>query len=182
MGSSNPHPHGQAWSTSSIPSENATELASMTKYAADNDGKCLLCEYATLEMKEQARVVFSNDHFVVVVPWWAVWPFEVLGKPHPPWQPLQLAHPPAVLPYRRHITSIAELDEAEQLSFADALGRITIRYDNVFRTTFPYVFGIHQRPVPKTADANSGLDLVHLHTHFYPPLLRSASVRKFPAG
>ncbi|KAH7103936.1 galactose-1-phosphate uridylyltransferase [Auriculariales sp. MPI-PUGE-AT-0066] len=165
MGSSNPHPHGQAWSTSSIPSESATELASMAKYATEHDGKCLLCEYAALELHEQSRVVFSNDHFVVIVPWWASWPFEVL-----------------VLPYHRHITSIAELDDAEQASWADALSRITVRYDNMFRTMFPYVQGIHQRSVPKTANSDPKLDVVHLHMHFYPPLLRSATVRKFPAG
>lgn len=165
MGSSNPHPHGQAWSTSSIPSEPATVLRNMRKYAAEHNGKHLLLEYAALELREQSRVVFSNEHWVCVVPWWASWPFEVL-----------------LLPHHRHVLSIAELDEAEQASFADALSRITVRFDNVFRTTFPYVLGIHQRPVPKTADINPELDFAHLHLHFYPPLLRSATVRKFPAG
>ncbi|KZV81326.1 putative GAL7-UDP-glucose--hexose-1-phosphate uridylyltransferase [Exidia glandulosa HHB12029] len=165
MGSSNPHPHGQAWSTSSIPTEPATELRSLKKYAEDHDGQCLLCEYASLELREQTRVVFSNEHWVAVVPWWATWPFEVL-----------------LLPHHRHIVSIADLNEAEQTTFADALSRITVRYDNVFKCTFPYVLGIHQRPIPKTADTDPSLDIAHLHVHFYPPLLRSATVRKFPAG
>lgn len=180
MGSSNPHPHGQAWSTSSIPTEPSTELKSLKKYAAEHDGACLLCEYAALELREQSRVVFSNEHWVAVVPWWATWPFEVLRTSLRP--SLSFSHPLTVLPHHRHILSIAELDEAEQSTFADALSRLTVRYDNVFKCTFPYVLGIHQRPVPKTADSDPAHDVAHLHLHFYPPLLRSATVRKFPAG
>ncbi|KAF8311298.1 putative GAL7-UDP-glucose--hexose-1-phosphate uridylyltransferase [Clavulina sp. PMI_390] len=186
MGCSNPHPHGQVWSLGEIPSIPATELRHLREYAATTagrpssapltaDGKpCLLCEYAHYEAnlpeEEQAngRVVAKNEHWIALVPWWAVWPFETL-----------------VLPYKRHIPSLLELTPEESTAFANILSALTIRYDNLFSTSFAYSMGIHQRPVPKaegsTAAEDDG-DVAHLHLHFNPPLLRSASVRKFLVG
>ncbi|KAJ7273415.1 galactose-1-phosphate uridyl transferase [Mycena rebaudengoi] len=173
MGCSNPHPHGQVWSLSAVPTLPAKELASLEQYAASTvtnseaprrpDGKpCMLCEYAHVEIgfaQDEGRVVVKNEHWVAVVPWWATWPFEVL-----------------LLPYKRHISAISDLRPEEKTAFADALSQITIRYDNLFSCLFAYSMGIHQRPVL------SGDDVAHLHLHFTPPLLRSATVRKFLVG
>lgn len=184
MGCSNPHPHGQVWSLSAIPTIPAQELRSLKEYAVSTinnsnastgaAGKpCLLCEYARTEMgqpRDEGRVVVFNDHWVALVPWWATWPFEIL-----------------LLPYRRHIESISRLDPEEKDAFADILSRITRSYDNLFSCSFAYSMGIHQRPVPLNettqlvAEGND-TDFAHLHLHFEPPLLRSASVRKFLVG
>jgi UDPglucose--hexose-1-phosphate uridylyltransferase len=184
MGCSNPHPHGQVWSLSAIPTIPAQELRSLKEYAmtASNNsntlvrtaGKpCLLCEYGHAEMglpRDEGRVVVSNDYWVALVPWWATWPFEIL-----------------LLPYRRHIESISQLDQDEKEAFADILSRLTRRYDNLFSCSFPYSMGIHQRPVPpkETTLLNAEKDEInfsHLHLHFEPPLLRSAAIRKFLVG
>jgi len=182
MGCSNPHPHGQVWSLSSVPSLPATELANLKRYSltdvppsnasrGPNGRPCMLCEYAHFEIgvaHETGRVVVKNDHFVALVPWWAIWPFEIL-----------------LLPYARHIPSITDLTPDEKVAFADILSKITKRYDNLFSCSFAYSMGIHQRPVPRTAtDAaeDDEADVAHLHLHFNPPLLRSASVRKFLVG
>ncbi|KZT03585.1 galactose-1-phosphate uridylyltransferase [Laetiporus sulphureus 93-53] len=179
MGCSNPHPHGQVWSLSAVPSLPATELFNLRRYAASDvppssaprgeDGRpCMLCEYAHFEIgveHEAGRVVIKNEHWIALVPWWAVWPFEVL-----------------LLPYHRHIPSILELNPSEKTAFADVLSRLTKRYDNLFSCSFAYSMGIHQRPVPRQADRSSEDDVAHLHLHFAPPLLRSASVRKFLVG
>ncbi|KAG6878763.1 hypothetical protein C0993_008062 [Termitomyces sp. T159_Od127] len=170
MGCSNPHPHGQVWSLSAVPTLPATELASLRRYAASDppashaprapDGRpCLLCEYAHAEAA-LPRVVVANDHWLALVPWWATWPFEIM-----------------LLPYKRHIPSIAELSPEEQSSLAQILSKVTIRYDNLFSCSFPYSMGIHQRPIPNDQD-----DVAHLHFHFTPPLLRSATVKKFLVG
>ncbi|KAI8994822.1 galactose-1-phosphate uridylyltransferase [Pilobolus umbonatus] len=160
MGCSNPHPHGQMWCTESIPEEPYKELQSMEEYRQTHDGQCLLCNYAKREMDDpkRERTVFENDTFLVVVPFWAVWPFEVM-----------------VLP-KVHIGSLPEMDDKQKTDLADAIRRITCRYDNLFKTSFPYSMGIHQKPL------RSEDDLAHLHLHYYPPLLRSASVRKFLVG
>ncbi|KAF6764953.1 galactose-1-phosphate uridyl transferase [Ephemerocybe angulata] len=180
MGCSNPHPHGQAWSTSAIPNIPAAELASLARYptlsasASSPDapkgpkGKaCLLCDYAHLEATDATakRVVLKNDDWVAVVPWWAVWPFEIL-----------------LLPYKRHIPSLLELTASEKTSLADILSGITIRYDNLFSCSFPYSMGIHQRPVPVKEGEEDIHEVAHLHFHFEPPLLRSSTVRKFLVG
>ncbi len=158
MGASNPHPHGQIWSTSFIPDEPAAETAAQREHLA-RTARCLLCDYVATELAAAERIVFSNDHFVVLVPWWAVWPFEVL------------------LLSRRHAGSLPEFASDERDALADALRRITTRFDNLFETSFPYTMGFHQSPT----DGNAHPEW-HFHAHFYPPLLRSATVRKFMVG
>lgn len=158
MGASNPHPHGQIWATETIPNEPAREEQAMALHQS-RTGRCLLCEYADLERRAAERVVCENDAFLAVVPFWAVWPFELL------------------LMARRHVGSIDGLDAGERNLLADLLRRVTTRYDNLFEAPFPYSMGFHQSP------ARGGrADLAHLHAHFYPPLLRSASIRKFLVG
>ena len=158
MGASNPHPHCQIWATEHIPNDPALELSAMTAYHARR-GSCLLCDYVTLELAAGERVVCANDAFVAVVPFWAAWPFETL-----------------VLS-RRHVTGLTSLREDERGAVADMLRRLTTMYDNVFETAFPYSMGFHQQPFH-----GESARLAHLHAHFYPPLLRSATVRKFMVG
>jgi UDPglucose--hexose-1-phosphate uridylyltransferase len=158
MGASNPHPHCQIWATSTIPNEPAKEFASQTEWRQSR-GSCLLCEYLRLELDSRERLVCENDHFAVVVPFWAVWPFETLLLP------------------KRHLASLDEARSAERDALADILKRITTRYDNVFESPFPYSMGFHQKPT----DGEQHPEW-HLHAHFYPPLLRSATVRKFMVG
>ncbi len=158
MGCSNPHPHGQIWATSTLPNEPAKELRSQQAYARSH-GSCLLCDYLRLELSLKERLVAENACFVALVPYWAVWPFETL-----------------VLP-RRHFASLELAQPDEREALAGILKRLTTRYDNLFQTSFPYSMGFHQRPVdgPEYSEW-------HLHAHFYPPLLRSATVRKFMVG
>ncbi len=158
MGCSNPHPHGQIWAQQSIPTEPAKEISKMEEHLRAHHS-CLLCDYVAIEMKEQERVVFSNDDFVVIVPFWAVWPYEAI-----------------ILP-RRHVPSINKLSANEKKSFADAIKRLTTRYDNIFQISFPYSAGIHQAPTDEREHEE-----FHLHMHFYPPLLRSATIKKFMVG
>jgi UDPglucose--hexose-1-phosphate uridylyltransferase len=158
MGASNPHPHCQIWAGQSIPAEAAKELAACGRYMQANS-RCLLCDYLELERQRDERLVAENDSFAVVVPFWAVWPYETL------------------LISRRHAASLNELTPEEQQDLAGILKRLTIRYDNLFQTSFPYSMGWHQCP----ADGRPYPHL-HLHAHFYPPLLRSATVRKFMVG
>ena len=158
MGCSNPHPHGQIWAQSQIPAEIHKETTNQRKYFAVN-GRSLLSAYLELELKKQERIVFENAHFVVLVPFWAVWPYEVM------------------IISKRHVKTILEFSEEEQVALADALKRLTTRYDNLFETSFPYSAGMHQSPV------NDGEHHEwHWHMHFYPPLLRSATVKKFMVG
>ncbi|HEY0461327.1 MAG TPA: UDP-glucose--hexose-1-phosphate uridylyltransferase [Pyrinomonadaceae bacterium] len=158
MGSSNPHPHGQIWASESIPNEPSKEIASQRAYFEKN-GNCLLCDYLKIESEKRERIVVENDFFSVLVPFWAVYPFEVmiLGK--------------------NHRGAIDEFKEKEKAAFADILKRITTRYDNLFLTPFPYSMGFHQKPTD-----GGDYDFLHFHAHFYPPLLRSATVRKFLVG
>jgi UDPglucose--hexose-1-phosphate uridylyltransferase len=158
MGASNPHPHCQIWSTSFIPDEPAAETAAQQEHLA-RTGRCLLCDYAATELAAGERVVFANEHFVALVPWWAVWPFEVL------------------LLSRRHAGALPEFSSDERDALADALKRITTRFDNLFDTSFPYTMGFHQAPTDGATHPEW-----HFHAHFYPPLLRSATVRKFMVG
>ncbi len=158
MGASNPHPHCQIWATEHVPDEPAQETESQKAYLNENK-RCLLCDYLKVETKEETRVVCENDDFLVVVPWWAVWPFETL------------------VISKRHLGAMPDLKDGERTSLADILKQITIRYDNLFQTNFPYTMGFHQRPADDEAHEEW-----HFHAHFYPPLLRSATVRKFMVG
>ncbi|KAI7865271.1 galactose-1-phosphate uridylyltransferase [Spinellus fusiger] len=161
MGCSNPHPHGQMWCTETIPQEPATELASFKAYAEKHNQACLLCDYAKREITAKERTVIENTTFVCVVPFWAVWPFEVL-----------------VLP-KVHLSSLPQLSSLQAQDLADILRRMTCRYDNLFQCSFPYSMGIHQAPVREEKGEEG---VAHLHLHFYPPLLRSATIRKFLVG
>jgi len=158
MGASNPHPHGQIWASSSIPDEPAKEQAAQQSHYR-RYGSCLLCCYVSLEQKSGERLICENDHFAAIVPFWAIWPFET------------------ILISRRHAASLVDLSSQERNSLADILKRLTAKYDAVFQVPFPYSMGFHQRPT----DGQSREEW-HLHAHFYPPLLRSATVRKFMVG
>jgi UDPglucose--hexose-1-phosphate uridylyltransferase len=158
MGASNPHPHGQIWSTGFIPDEPAAETQAQRDHLA-RTGHCLLCDYIEAERLAGERIVFENEHFIALVPWWAVWPFEVL------------------LVSRRHLGALPEFTEAERDGLADDLKRLTTRFDNLFETSFPYTMGFHQSPTDESEHPEW-----HFHAHFYPPLLRSATVRKFMVG
>jgi UDPglucose--hexose-1-phosphate uridylyltransferase len=161
MGASNPHPHGQIWSTGFVPDEPAAETTAQRKHLALT-GCCLLCEYVVAEQAaadNHSRIVFENEHFTVLVPWWAIWPFEVM------------------LVSRRHLGALPEFTCEERDGLADALKRLTTRFDNLFKTSFPFTMGFHQSPTDSEAHPEW-----HFHAHFYPPLLRSATVRKFMVG
>jgi UDPglucose--hexose-1-phosphate uridylyltransferase len=157
MGASNPHPHGQIWANERLPNEPAKELAQQRARA--DSGGCLLCDYLDVELDDGERIVTGNEHFTALVPFWAVWPFETL-----------------VLP-RAHAGALPDLGPDQRDGLADILRRLTRRYDRLFGVTFPYSMGLHQRPTD--GDPHRGW---HLHAHFYPPLLRSATVRKFMVG
>ncbi len=158
MGASNPHPHCQVWATGTLPNEMSKELVTQAAYWRER-GSPLLLDYLKLEREAGERIVLENEHFTVLVPFWAIWPFETMLLPN------------------HHVGSIDELTAAEATSLADALSELTIRYDNLFETSFPYSMGFHQRPTDGEAHAEW-----QLHAHFYPPLLRSATVRKFMVG
>jgi UDPglucose--hexose-1-phosphate uridylyltransferase len=158
MGASNPHPHCQIWSNHTLPNEVVKEQNSLSAWNRDR-GSCLLCEYSRLESAASDRMVEENESFLAVVPFWAVWPFEIM------------------VVARRHSTAIDELTAAERDGLADILKRVTARYDRLFEVSFPYSMGIHQRPTDGRPHEEW-----HLHLHFYPPLLRSATVRKFLVG
>jgi UDPglucose--hexose-1-phosphate uridylyltransferase len=156
MGASNPHPHCQIWATASIPNEPAREQRSLANYLGRHN-RCLLCDYAEFELTRE-RLIFENDAFVVVVPFWAVWPFETL------------------IISRQHLPDLAYLGpRASRL--AETLQQITRCYDRLFETAFPYSMGFHQQPVDGELHPEA-----HFHGHFYPPLLRSATIRKFMVG
>ena len=158
MGASNPHPHGQIWADETIPLEPSKEIRQCREYTA-RAGHCLLCDYLAYELEMQTRVVCANDHFVMIVPFWAVWPFETL------------------LLSRRHVNTITSLSSDERDGLADIMKRLLTRYDNLFEVSFPYSMGFHQRPTDQQP-----YEELHLHAHYYPPLLRSATVRKFMVG
>ncbi|KAF9333051.1 galactose-1-phosphate uridyl transferase [Podila minutissima] len=204
MGCSNPHPHGQAWSTQDIPQETAQELENMHRYK-EKYHRCMLCDYVMTETKTKdtssfpagsmngkanavmngsthltngtssippkssststapdgSRIVCENASFLCVVPFWATWPFEtmVLAK--------------------THVATLSELNQAQKLDLATILRQLTCRYDNLFKCSFPYSMGIHQAPTDGNREHH---ETSHLHLHFYPPLLRSATVKKFLVG
>ncbi len=158
MGCSNEHPHGQIWSTGEIPTLPARELKNERDYL-DTHGRCLLCDYIRQELEKDERIVFENDSFAALVPYWAVWPFETM-----------------ILP-KKHLGSLLDFTVEQKNDLADALRRMGIRFDNLFKTSFPYSMGLHQTPT-------DGLEYPehHFHIHYFPPLLRSATVKKFMVG
>jgi UDPglucose--hexose-1-phosphate uridylyltransferase len=158
MGCSNPHPHSQIWAQSQLPNEIAKELATQTAYYEEHR-RPLLVDYLTEERRRDERIIFQNDSFTALVPFWAVWPFEIL----------LIAHRPTAY--------LSELTSAEMSALAEAVKQITTRYDNLFEVSFPYSMGFHQAP----SYGQEHPEWV-LHAHYYPPLLRSATVRKFMVG
>lgn len=158
MGASNPHPHGQIWANASIPNELLKESRALEQYMRTRNA-CLLCTYVQREIEEQERVVHLDEHVCALVPFWAIWPFEVL-----------------VLP-RRHVSALDVLNNEERDALAAAISQLTRRYDRLFNVPFPYSMGFHQRPVDGEAHNEW-----HMHAHYYPPLLRSAGVRKYQVG
>jgi UDPglucose--hexose-1-phosphate uridylyltransferase len=158
MGASNPHPHCQIWATSSIPEAPAKELISQQGYLRSHS-RCLLCDYLALEERQGERLICRNDCFEIVVPFWAVWPFEIL------------------LCSRKHVGSMLDFSAHDIQALAEILQRITSAYDRLFDTPFPYSMGFHQAPTDDLEHPEW-----HFHGHFYPPLLRSATIRKFMVG
>ncbi len=158
MGNSNPHPHCQIWAQESIPAEPAKELKKFRIYFKKNN-RTILTDYLKLELKLHERIVYANDSFVVLIPYWAVWPFECM------------------IISKRRISSLLEFKKKEEKDFANAIKILTVKYDNVFKTSFPYSSGLHQAPV----DGKEYKEW-HFHMHFYPPLLRSESIKKFMVG
>ena len=158
MGCSNPHPHGQIWACDQLPNEAVAEDREQRHYF-ENKGSKLLLDYGAEESRRGERVVVENEQWIAVVPYWAVWPFEVLLLP------------------RREVLRLHELDPVERIALSKILKRLLVRYDNLFEVPFPYSMGWHGAP-------NGDGDWRHwqLHAHWYPPLLRSATVRKFMVG
>lgn len=158
MGCSNPHPHGQIWAQSSLPTLVEKTQANLLAHYEKN-GTSLLADYLAEELVKQERIVIENDHFAVVVPFWATWPYETM------------------IISKRHFGNITEMTDEETQAFAEILKRVTVKYDNLFNTSFPYSSGIHQTPTDGKPHPEW-----HFHMHFYPPLLRSATVKKFMVG
>ena len=158
MGASNPHPHSQVWATAHIPNEPSKELTRQDEYRKIHN-RCLLCDYLAAEKRQKERIVAENDYFTVLVPFWAVWPFET------------------ILLSNRHQSSLVDLTDDEITGLADILRRLTKSYNYLFNTSFPYSMGFHQAPCDGVSHHGW-----HLHAHYYPPLLRSATVRKFMVG
>ncbi|MGD1819469.1 MAG: UDP-glucose--hexose-1-phosphate uridylyltransferase [Pleomorphochaeta sp.] len=159
MGCSNPHPHGQIWAEEIIPNLPQLELDNQQKYFEENSTNMLI-DYAQYEMKEQTRVVYSNEDFIVVVPFWATWPYETM-----------------ILPLNTPFKSLNDLNDSNKENLAKAISNLTIKYDNLFKTNFPYSMGIHQAPTDNKEHKGNVM-----HFHFLPPLLRSATVKKFMVG
>ena len=158
MGCSQPHPHGQIWASRHLTNEMVKETQFQSTYW-DKHGRNLLMDYLDQELAAEERIIYQNTNWVVLVPYWAVWPFETMILPKWP------------------IRAMNEMTGPERFTLAEALSDITIRYDNLFRTSFPYSMGFHQQPT----DGGEHPEW-QLHAHFYPPLLRSATVRKFMVG
>jgi UDPglucose--hexose-1-phosphate uridylyltransferase len=176
MGCSMPHPHGQVWALDTLPNEPFKEDRQQRLYWQENS-QSLLVEYAEREAKKRERIVVENEHWLAVVPFWAIWPFETLLLP------------------RRHVLRLPDLEDDERNALAEILKRLLTKYDNLFETSFPYSMGWHGAPFglgisdfglrnqhPKSAIENPQPDHWQLHAHFYPPLLRSATVKKFMVG
>lgn len=151
---------GQCWALDTIPEEPAKEIRKLQQYHTKFGG-CMLCDYAQMESEQGDRIIIENDHFIALCPYWAVWPYEtiILSKTHAP--------------------SLLKLNGAQLTSLAEILSHITIKYDNLFEVSFPYSMGLHQAPLH---GSESEINVCCLHVHFYPPLLRSATVKKFMVG
>jgi len=158
MGASNPHPHGQVWAGNALPNEPFKENRNQLAYSEKNHSNLLL-DYLEKELQEKQRVIVENEHWVVLTPFWAVWPFETLLLP------------------KRHVLRLPDLFESERISLAKILKNILVRYDNLFKVSFPYTMGWHGAPF-----GDDDIEHWQLHAHFYPPLLRSATVKKFMVG
>ncbi|GJH41981.1 galactose-1-phosphate uridylyltransferase [Pasteurella canis] len=158
MGCSNPHPHGQIWANSFLPNEVAREDQTQRAYF-EKHGSVMLVDYAQRELALKERIVVETAHWLAVVPYWAVWPFETLLLP------------------KVQVKRLTELNEAQSQDLALALKKLTTKYDNLFETSFPYSMGFHAAPFN-----GQNNDHWQVHAHFYPPLLRSATVRKFMVG
>ena len=158
MGASNPHPHCQIWANEELPNLPARELAAQLEYQQTH-GACLLCTYLAMELENRERIVCENEAFVGLIPYWAVWPFETM------------------ILSRRHASSFLELSDAERNGLAAIMRSLTTRYDNLFVTAFPYSMGFHQQPTDGEPHPEW-----HFHAHYFPPLLRSATVQKFMVG
>jgi UDPglucose--hexose-1-phosphate uridylyltransferase len=158
MGCSNPHPHGQIWANNFLPNELAREEQTQKQWLAEK-GSPLLLQYAQKEQVSGERTVVETEHWIAVVPYWAAWPFETLLLP------------------KAHVLRLTELNDAQKQDLALALKLLTSRYDNLFQCSFPYSMGWHGAP-----HQEGNLEHWQLHAHFYPPLLRSATVRKFMVG
>ena len=158
MGCSNPHPHSQIWATGHVPNEPAKELERQSAYFNEHH-RPLLSDYLAEEHKRKERIILSNDHFTALIPFWAVWPFEVMVVAH------------------RSVARLNDLASIELSALAQVFKQLTTRYDNLFGISFPYSMGFHQAP----SDGQKHPEWT-LHAHFYPPLLRSATVRKFMVG
>lgn len=158
MGCSNPHPHGQIWAQSSLPTQVDKTQKNLRAYYEVHKTS-LLKDYLTEELVQKKRIVCENNHFAVVVPFWAIWPYETM------------------IISKRHFGNIIAMNQEETTAFAEILKEITVRYDNLFETSFPYSSGIHQAPTDRVSHPEW-----HFHMHFYPPLLRSATVKKFMVG
>jgi len=158
MGCSNPHPHGQVWASDRLPNQPAKEDRHQSDYFRENR-RTLLLDYLELEVAQRERQVVENAHWIALVPYWAIWPFETLLLP------------------RRQVLRLPDLNDEEKESLAHILKSLLIKYDNLFETSFPYSMGWHGAPTQVG-------DYAHwqLHAHFYPPLLRSATVKKFMVG
>lgn len=158
MGCSNPHPHGQIWAQSSLPTQVEKTQNNLKAYF-DQHQRSLLQDYIQEELLKEERIVIQNDHFVALVPFWAIWPFETM------------------IVSKRAVAKITDFTVEEVHHFAAILKELTTKYDNLFETSFPYSSGIHQAPT----DGKEHPEW-HFHMHFYPPLLRSATVKKFMVG
>jgi UDPglucose--hexose-1-phosphate uridylyltransferase len=158
MGASNPHPHCQIWANGHLPNEASRELTSLGTYLKAH-GTCMLCDYLKLEIKRRERIVCDNKYFAAIVPFWAIWPFETL------------------VISKQHASGLTDLNSHQRDALAEILIKLTTRYDNLFKTPFPYSMGYHCAPTDGAAHPEW-----HFHAHFYPPLLRSATVRKFQVG
>ncbi|TVP46692.1 MAG: UDP-glucose--hexose-1-phosphate uridylyltransferase [Mongoliibacter sp.] len=158
MGCSNPHPHGQIWAQESLPDEPAKKQERFLEYF-NRTGRSMVCDYVKEELSLKDRLVYENESFAVIVPFWAVWPFEVMIAP------------------KNHLPSLKAMDEASIHDFADAYKNLTMKYDKLFDVSFPYSAGIHQSPTDDKTHTEWDLHMV-----FYPPLLRSATVKKFMVG
>jgi UDPglucose--hexose-1-phosphate uridylyltransferase len=158
MGCSNPHPHGQIWAQETIPNEPAKEQSNQLKYYKKKN-VTLLSDYIQLEKEKNERIVFENDSFILLVPFWAAWPFETM------------------IVSKKSMDNILRFDKTEVKLFSEILKITTVKYDNIFNVSFPYSSGIHQAPTDGTRHPEW-----HFHMHFYPPLLRSAAIKKFMVG